>query len=333
MMGVNADNAVNVDHARAIGEKILSSMTGKSATDYTSKRSSQAVTLAAKSSVRIESDTVQVDPQLLFQRLIVACNRSDDLQGLFRYELCSYPAALFDSSLTLRQPQKPVLADAIWAKLSSNATSGPEGDFQHVLDGEALLHRIPWPRASATYQDICGLYCSYVTKKYGNAIVVFDGYDDMSTKNMTHQRRAAGKAGATVTFTENMKVTLKKDNFLANPKNKQRFINMLSRFLQEDNCPTYHTEGDADVLIVKTAVESARERNTVLVGDNTDLLVLLCFYTRSDSFGLYFKPEPTANSRRPVWNKKVKEPLGDDVCHDLFFTPFWDATPLPAYMA
>ena len=65
MTGVNADNAVNVDRVRAIGEEILSSMTGKSATDYTFKRSSQAVTLAAKSSVRIESNTVQVDPQLL----------------------------------------------------------------------------------------------------------------------------------------------------------------------------------------------------------------------------------------------------------------------------
>lgn len=70
----------------------------------------------------------------------------------------------------------------------------------------------------ASRAAIFGLYCSYVTKKYGNAIVVFDGYDDMSTKNMTHQGRAAGKVGATVTFTENMKVTLKKDNFLANPK-------------------------------------------------------------------------------------------------------------------
>ena len=51
---------------------------------------------------------------------------------------------------------------------------------------------------------------------------------------------------------------------------------MLSRFLQGDNCSTYHAEGDAAVMIVKTAVESARERNTVLVGDDTDLLVLLC---------------------------------------------------------
>ena len=79
---------------------------------------------------------------------------------------------------------------------------------------------------------------------------------------------------------------------------------MLSRFLQEDNCSTYHAEGDAAILIVKTAVESARERNTVLVGDDTDLLVLLCFYTRSNSFDHYFKPEPKANSRKRV-------------CHDL----------------
>ena len=64
------------------------------------------------------------------------------------------------------------------------------------------------------------------------------------------------------------------------------------------------------LLIVKTAIESAKERNTVLVGVDTDLLVLLCFYTRSDSFDLYFKPEPKANSRRRVRNmKKVIEQL------------------------
>ena len=93
MTSVNADNAVNVDQARATGEKILSSMIGKIAGDYTFKRSDQAVTLASKFSVRIEGDNVQVDPQLLIQRLIIACSSSDDrhdLEGLFRYELCSY---------------------------------------------------------------------------------------------------------------------------------------------------------------------------------------------------------------------------------------------------
>ena len=133
MTGVNADKAVNVDSARATGEKKLSSMTGKSAADYKFKRSAQDVTLALKSFIRIESDTVQIDPQLLFQRLVIACNRSDDLEELFHCELCSYRVALLDSPLTLRQPQKSVLADALWTKLSSNATSGPAGDVQHDL--------------------------------------------------------------------------------------------------------------------------------------------------------------------------------------------------------
>ena len=134
---------------------------------------------------------------------------------------------------------------------------------------------------SATYQDICGLYCSYVTKStetLSSCLLVTTSCLHIKEHD-TPEERAAGKAGAAVIFTENMKVTLEKDNFLANPKNKQRFINTLSHFLQENNCPTCHAEGVADVLLVKTAVESARDRNTVLVGDDTDLLVLLCFYT------------------------------------------------------
>ena len=102
--------------------------------------------------------------------------------------------------MSLRQPQKPALADAIWAKLPPDATSGPTGYVQYVLDGGALLHRIPWSRGTATYQDICNLSCKYFSKKYGEAIVVFNGYNRVSTKSMTQQRRAAGKVGSTVTL-------------------------------------------------------------------------------------------------------------------------------------
>ena len=44
---------------------------------------------------------------------------------------------------------------------------------------------------------------------------------------------------------------------------------MLRQFLQNINhvnCQIYQAKGDADVLIVATAVEAARERITVLVG-------------------------------------------------------------------
>ncbi|KAK3732868.1 hypothetical protein QZH41_002222 [Actinostola sp. cb2023] len=156
MNGVNADSSVNVD-AKVIGEKVLLSMTGKLSADYSFKKSAQAVTLASKSTVGVDNEVVQVDPQLLFQRLIIASNNSDDMEGLFCYELCSYPTALFDSPLVLRQPQTPVLADALWAKLTGDATSGPPGDVRYVLDGGALIHRIPWPRGSATYKEVCSL--------------------------------------------------------------------------------------------------------------------------------------------------------------------------------
>ena len=127
--------------------------------------------------------------------------------------------------------------------------------------------------------------------------MVFDGYNEMSAKATTQQRRASGTFAATVTFTESMSVTLKKDNLLSNPKNKQRFLSMLSKALQNVGCVTHHANGDADLLIVKTAVESARTSTTVLVGDDTDLLVLLCYHASEDGYDLYFRPEPKANAR------------------------------------
>ena len=252
--------------------------------EFKFKRSNQVI--STKSSVKIDVEKIQVDPQLLFQRLIIASKSLDDMEAMFQHELCSYPTALFDSSLMLLQPQKPVLADAIWAKLPFDP-AGPAGEVQYVLDGGALLHRIPWPRGFPTYMDICDLYCYYVTRKYGAAIVVFDGYTSSSTKDMTQQRRAGGKTGTTVTFSDDMKVTMK-DHFLSNSSNKQSFISMLSSYQQKRNCQTRHPQADADLLIVHTSVESAKRIHTVLVEDDTDLLILLCYYTEVDAFELFF---------------------------------------------
>ena len=149
MHGVNADSNANGDTARSVREKILSSINRKLATDYSFKRSAQAVTMTSKSSVKITNDQVQVDPQLLFQRLIIACDNSQ-LEELFQYELCTYPTALFNSPFMLRQPQKVALADALWTKLTPEAKTQPKGNIQHMLDRGAALHRVPWPRGSPT---------------------------------------------------------------------------------------------------------------------------------------------------------------------------------------
>ena len=75
---------------------------------------------------------------------------------------------------------------------------------------------------------------------------------------------------------------LKKDLFLNNTMNKQKFINVLHEAFERTDYTILHATGDADLLIVKTAVESAKTADTILVGDDTDLLILLlllCWYT------------------------------------------------------
>ena len=54
------------------------------------------------------------------------------------------------------------------------------------------------------------MYSTECDKKYGEPIVVFDGYGELSTKDMVHQRRAKGQAGVSVTFNEDMKLSMKK---------------------------------------------------------------------------------------------------------------------------
>ena len=85
-----------------------------------------------------------------------------------------------------------------------------------------------------------------------------DGYDDgPTTKDCTHQRRRSSCAPS-VLFEGDMLVTLKKRDFLANEENKHRFIKLLGTKLMDSGCSVLQSRGDADLLIVKTAVEATR---------------------------------------------------------------------------
>ena len=320
--GVVAGEDVNAEKAKEVGEKILTSMIGKSVRDYTFRKKEQVVTLASKTAVKLRDGSIQVDPQLLFQRLtlIATGGQYDNPQSFFKFEMCSFPPALFDSSLLPRQANKPALADTIWAISKTNQTAGPTGNVHFVLDGGALLHRVLWPR-NITYDAICSLYVQYVERRYGKATVVFDGYENgPSTKDGTHQRRT-GTHGPTVNVDGAMLAKLKKEDFLSNKENKQKFINLLSGKLELSGSTTLHAEGDADLLIVQTAIQSAQSVATVLIGDDTDLLVLLCYHADVTANELFFKPEPKQRSNtRRIWNiKKTKSVLGPDVCANILF--------------
>ena len=190
-----------------------------------------------------------------------------------------------------------------------------------MLDGEALLHRITWPHGFPTYQEICALYCDYVSRNFGPAIVVFDGYRIPSTKYTTHRRCTGGKVGIEVTFIGDVKLTMSKDVFLSNVANKQNFINMLSHYLQVAGCLTEHAEDDADLLIAQTAVQPAATKNTVLVADDTDLVILLCYYADPDGFDLFMQCSTRRTTKKNrIWDIKVTQSeLGAHICNNILF--------------
>ena len=103
------------------------------------------------------------------------------------YEYCNCPPALFEAKDRLVKAVKSQLAAVIWSEVPL-LEPPPSQNFKYVLDGGALLHRIPW-QLEDTYGKRLQDYGNYVTKHCGQAVVVFDGYEaGPSTMDSTHQR-------------------------------------------------------------------------------------------------------------------------------------------------
>ena len=82
---------------------------------------------------------------------------------------------------------------------------------------------------------------------------------------------------------------------------------MLSRYLQQANCQVYHSTADADLLIVDKAVGSSRTMDTVLDGDDTDLLILLCYHAELDILDLFFPTRIKSKFQASILEYKISE--------------------------
>ena len=97
---ISAGSEVNVDDAKRIGYDILNEMVGQHVVKYSFRRKAQAVTFDSKSAVKIGDEKVQIDPLLLFHRLVIAGSQANDPPNVLTYELCNYPPALFEGKET-----------------------------------------------------------------------------------------------------------------------------------------------------------------------------------------------------------------------------------------
>ena len=97
---------------------------------------------------------------------------------------------------------------------------------------------------------------------------------------------------------------------------------MLGQSLEHVECETRHSKGDADALIVETTVQYEMSCETILVGDDTDPLVLLCCHVKEDSGEVFFKPEVRSGTKKSprCWNiKYVQRVLGRAVWNNSCF--------------
>ena len=147
---------------------MLSSMVGKNAHDNSFRKKDQVVTLACKTAVRLFEGNIQVDPQLLFQILsfVATEGQYDNPQSFFKVEMCSYPPALFDSSLLSCKANKPLLADAIWTRMKNEQTTRSTGKVHYVIDGGAFSIAFPGHGALPTHTEILLLYVQHVIQRY-----------------------------------------------------------------------------------------------------------------------------------------------------------------------
>lgn len=192
-------------------------------------------------------------------------------------------------------------------------------EMLYVLDGGSLLYRLPWPRGS-TFGNVCQLYVDYV-KKFRCPVIVFDGYTSgPTTKDVTHLRRSDGVVGVEVNFDANMVISCKKEVFLSNSANKQKFVYMLGNYLEKSGCTVVHAEADADLCISQTAIQSAANGPTTVIGEDTDLLVLLCYHADKDSSPIYLWSDKKSTKKMRIWDIHwIQKGLGPDLCSLLPF--------------
>ena len=95
MTGETAENSVNVDTTKSIGQNILKDMTDKPVSEVTFKKNKQAVAMASSCDVKIRLEVIHVDPHscskdslLLFKRTPMHWKLSSNINLPASQHLC-----------------------------------------------------------------------------------------------------------------------------------------------------------------------------------------------------------------------------------------------------
>jgi hypothetical protein len=220
---------------------------------------------------------------------------------VFKHELCTFPMALSDSPCSLRKANKAALSDAVWSASEdvSQLSTLSNQRMVNVVDGGSLPHRIQWEK-DTTYEAFGKKYAKTVIDVYGaGSYVVFDGYESgPSTKDHAHANRSMGNCSNGVNFKPSMKCVMTKEvSFL---------ISLISQQLENVGCNVRKADADADLLIAQTAVGLSEGNQVTVIGEDTDLKILLLYISATRT--------RTTSISRMVAIKSAKQNMGH-CCH------------------
>ena len=216
----------------------------------------------------------------------------EKIEDFLKYELATFPTALFDDSCMMREVKKEIIAEHLWKKVPY---------CSYVLDGGALLHKLGDAFAGIIDQTVQHVKTIYKHSNTKDVTVVFHHNGGPSMKDHTHIRRTGGVQGVTINFMLKTMFCTNKKTFMPNHFNSQTFINMLSSKLVENEIFVKHLSGGAVYLIALTATETVKNNNVAWITDDTDILVILLDYAQKTPFNRYLEAS-SSNATRPEWN-------------------------------
>ena len=168
-----------------------------------------------------------------------------------------------------------------------------------VVDGGFLIQNKVFWKKDLTFGDIACSTVSSVLKQFGsNMTVVFDGYPSEPTTKDHADRSHLPKSGVgnSVDVTSSKRLVLNRETFLSNSQNKQQFINLISEAFIDKGINVKHAFADADELIASTVIQKAMHQNVCLIGEDTDLIVLIWQKWSSQCNAV------TVQTRQRIWN-------------------------------
>ena len=101
---------------------------------------------------------------------------------------------------------------------------------------------------------------------------------------------------------------------------KQALIDINSAKLKEKGFKAENCEGNTDTEIVQAVIGTSKYGSTTLIGENTDLLVILLYFMNPDNKSMFFHSDKKARNLIQVYNiNNLKLLLGEPSCSHMLF--------------